>query len=409
MQSGMLDIKTMSMFNTAGREILCERKESALRKLERMNKALLHQEPDRVPISDFFWGGFTERWRRELGLPEDASPYYHYDLDWIVTVPNMDPWIRPFETIRETPEEIVVKTGFGAIMHKHFEFPMPEMHSWETDSFEKLEAARFDDPRDARRFHSAGDNQIAGVGDGFQRNSPPWIETVKSLRPDFPVYGSIIEVSECLTRLIGQENTMLWMAEHPERMGEIINRIGAFYLEMTRAELEAGAGLLDGFVIWGDVAYKKCTFMSPRYWREYFKPWVRQMAEAAHAAGLPVIYHGCGNVKAIFEDYIDMKIDAYNPLEVKAGMDAVELRRQYGHRIGFCGNSDMQVWESGDREAIRREVLRKLNAAKGGGYIFQSDHSVSSAVSGHTYDYIVNLVREHGCYPIRLGEFEEPV
>ena len=409
MQSGMLDVKTMSMFNTAGREILCERKESALRKLERMNKALLHQEPDRVPISDFFWGGFTERWRRELGLPADASPYYHYDLDWIVTVPNMDPWIRPFETIRETPEEIVVKTGFGAIMHKHFEFPMPEMHSWETDSFEKLEAARFDDPRDARRFHSAGDNQIAGVGDGFQRNSPPWIETVKSLRPDFPVYGSIIEVSECLTRLIGQENTMLWMAEHPERMGEIINRIGAFYLEMTRAELEAGAGLLDGFVIWGDVAYKKCTFMSPRYWREYFKPWVRQMAEAAHAAGLPVIYHGCGNVKAIFEDYIDMKIDAYNPLEVKAGMDAVELRRQYGHRIGFCGNSDMQVWESGDRDAIRREVLRKLNAAKGGGYIFQSDHSVSSAVSGPTYDYIVNLVREHGCYPIRLGEFEEPV
>ena len=409
MQSGMLDVKTMSMFNTAGREILCERKESALRKLERMNKALLHQEPDRVPISDFFWGGFTERWRRELGLPADASPYYHYDLDWIVTVPNMDPWIRPFETIRETPEEIVVKTGFGAIMHKHFEFPMPEMHSWETDSFEKLEAARFDDPRDARRFHSAGDNQIAGVGDGFQRNSPPWIETVKSLRPDFPVYGSIIEVSECLTRLIGQENTMLWMAEHPERMGEIINRIGACYLEMTLAELEAGAGLLDGFVIWGDVAYKKCTFMSPRYWREYFKPWVRQMAEAAHAAGLPVIYHGCGNVKAIFEDYIDMKIDAYNPLEVKAGMDAVELRRQYGHRIGFCGNSDMQVWESGDREAIRREVLRKLNAAKGGGYIFQSDHSVSSAVSGHTYDYIVNLVREHGCYPIRLGEFEEPV
>ncbi len=409
MQSGMLDIKTMSMFNTAGREIPCERKETALRKLERMNKALLHQEPDRVPISDFFWGGFTERWRRELGLPADASPYYHYDLDWIVTVPNMDPWIRPFETIRETPEEIVVKTGFGAIMHKHFEFPMPEMHSWETDSFEKLEAARFDDPRDARRFHSAGDNQIAGVGDGFQRNSPPWIETVKSLRPDFPVYGSIIEVSECLTRLIGQENTMLWMAEHPERMGEIINRIGAFYLEMTRAELEAGAGLLDGFVIWGDVAYKKCTFMSPRYWREYFKPWVRQMAEAAHAAGLPVIYHGCGNVKAIFEDYIDMKIDAYNPLEVKAGMDAVELRRQYGHRIGFCGNSDMQVWESGDREAIRREVLRKLNAAKGGGYIFQSDHSVSSAVSGHTYDYIVNLVREHGRYPIRLGEFEEPV
>ena len=44
-------------------------------------------------------------------------------------------------------------------------------------------------------------------------------------------------------------------------------------------------------------------------------------------------------------------------------MDVVELRRQYGHRMGFCGNSNIQVWETGDREAIRREVLRKLNAA----------------------------------------------
>ncbi|MCK5276979.1 MAG: hypothetical protein KAK04_00550, partial [Cyclobacteriaceae bacterium] len=74
-----------------------------------------------------------------------------------------------------------------------------------------------------------------------------------------------------------------------------------------------------------------------------------------------------------------------------------------------CGNSNIQVWETGDRELIRKEVLRKLNAANGGGFIFQSDHSVSSAVSGHTYDYIVNLVREYGRYPLRLGVFDEEI
>jgi uroporphyrinogen-III decarboxylase len=147
--------------------------------------------------------------------------------------------------------------------------------------------------------------------------------------------------------------------------------------------------------------------MSPRYWREYFKPWVAQIAAHAHANGLPVIYHGCGNVKAILADYIEIGIDSYNPLEAKAGMDAVELRRQFGHRLGFCGNSNIQVWETGDRELIRHEVLRKLNAARGGGYIFQSDHSVSSSVSGTTYDYIVKLVREFGNYPLQLGPFEE--
>ena len=399
----------MSMFATFGQSIdSTGRKENTLHKLERMNKALRHEEPDRVPISDFFWGDFTRRWRKELGLPDDANPYYYYDLDWISTVPNMDPWIRPFETIRETPEEVVVKTGFGAILRKQFEFPMPEMRAWEIDTFEKLERAEFDDPRDSRRFFEGGDNQIAGVGDGFERNSPAWIDTVKSLHPDFPVYGSMIEVSECLTRLIGQENAMLWMGEFPERMGMVANRIGAYYVECAKAEIDAGKGLLDGFVIWGDVAYKKGMLFSPRYWRLYFKPWVAEMTEYAHANGLPVIYHGCGNCKAIFQDYVEIGIDAYNPLEAKAGMDCVELRRQYGHGMGFCGNSEMQVWESGDHDAIRREVLRKLNAAKGGGYIFQSDHSVSSGVSGPTYDFIVKLVREFGDYPIELpAEFDE--
>ena len=395
----------MSMFDTVGKSINPqERSGKTLAKLERMNKTLRHEEPDRVPISDFFWGGFVQRWRKELHLPEDVNPYNYYDLDWIVTVPNMDPWIRPFEMIRETLDEVIVKTGFGAVMHKHFDLPMPEMRSWEIDTITKLENAKFDNPHDPRRYFAAGDNQIAGVGDGFSRNTPPWIETVKSLWPDFPVYGSMIEVSECLTRLIGQVNTMLWIGEYPERMGAIINRIGAHYLESAKAEIDAGAGWLDGFVIWGDVAYKKCTFMAPGYWRDYFKPWAAQIAEYAHAHGLPVIYHGCGNVKAIFQDYIDIGIDGYNPLEVKAGLDAVELRRRYGHQIAFCGNSDMQVWESGDPETIRREVLRKLNAAKGGGYIFQSDHSVSSAVSGLTYDSIVKLVREYGKYPICLPE-----
>ena len=41
------------------------RSKSCFAKLDRMNKALNHEEPDRVPISDFFWGSFIKRWRTE--------------------------------------------------------------------------------------------------------------------------------------------------------------------------------------------------------------------------------------------------------------------------------------------------------------------------------------------------------
>jgi hypothetical protein len=225
------------------------RRPNTLKKLDRVTKALRHEESDRVPVSDFFWGSFIPCWRREPSLPDDVNPTYYYDLDHVVTLSNMDPWIRPFEMLKETQSEVVAKTGFGVILHKRFELPMPEMRGWETDSFEKLERVEFDDPQDRRRFYEGGDNQLAGVGDGFERNSPPWIETVKSQRPDLPVYGSMIEASECLTRLIGQHHSMLWMGEYPERMGAVVNRIGAHYLECAKAEIDTGKGLLDGFLI----------------------------------------------------------------------------------------------------------------------------------------------------------------
>ncbi len=193
---------------------------------------------------------------------------------------------------------------------------------------------------------------------------------------------------------------------YPDELGECINRIGQFYLDCTKAQIAAAGGLLDGMVIWGDVAFKQTMLFDPDYWREYFKPWVKAMIEECHKHQLPVIYHGCGNVSLIFEDFIEMGLDAYNPLEVKADMDAIALKKSYGDRIGYCGNNDIQVWETGDLALIKREVLKKLNAGKRGGFIFQSDHSVSSAVSGHTYDYIVKLVREYGKYPLKLGAFD---
>lgn len=379
-----------------------------LAKLDRMTKTLAHREADRVPVSDIFWGSFLERWRRELRLPADVDIYKYYDLDWTVTVPNMDPHVKPFETLEETEDHVIVRTGFEAVIRKNFADPMPAFLRFDTDTVEKMKAFEFDDPWDERRYFAAGDNQLAGMGDGFTRNSPAWIETVRTLHPDIPVYGSICEAQEMLWRMIGLENVMLWIGLYPDEVGRFVERIGEFVLELARAQIRAAGGLLDGIVIWGDVAYRHDLFFSPAYWRRYFKPVVKALTDECHAHGLPVIYHGCGNVRRIFEDFIEIGVDAYNPLEAKAGLDVVALRRQYGHRIAFCGNMDVLTWAQASEEELKRVVLTKLNAAKGGGYIFQSDHSVPSNVSAHNYEYVVHLVREYGRYPLRLGEFDLP-
>jgi len=68
-----------------------------------------------------------------------------------------------------------------------------------------------------------------------------------------------------------------------------------------------------------------------------------------------------------------------------------------------------RVLAANDREMVRREVLRKLNAAKGGGVILQSDHSMPGNVAPESYDYLIQLAREHGAYPLDLAELDIPI
>ena len=386
-----------------------ERSNSCLAKLNRLNLTMHHKEADRIPFSDFFWSSFISRWQQELGLGKDASPYTYYDLDWICTTPNMDPHIKQFKVIKETDEDTILRTGFEAVIRRKVGIQMPYFESFDTDTIEKALDFKFDDPYDDRRFFKGGDNQIAGIGDVISRNSPPWIDSVRSLHHDFPVYGSVCEVMEEGWRIIGTENLLMWMALYPDEMDTFLGRVGDFVYGLVDAQIKAAGGLLDGMVIWGDVAYVNGMLFSPVMWRRYFKPHVKRIIDLCHANNLPVIYHGCGNAKLIYPDLIELGLDCYNPLEAKSGLNVCDLRREYGHDIfTFVGNIDANVWGNGTMEQLHDEVMYKLNAAKGGGYIVQSDHSVPSNVSAEKYEFVRNLVMKYGKYPLDLGAYDLP-
>jgi hypothetical protein len=372
----------------------------AQQKIQRLRDALAHKEGDRVPLGEAFWTGFILRCKEKWG--QDFDPYRFFDLDYVIISPNMDPHIQPFEIVSQSGEDIVVKTGFGATIRRSGALPMPSFVAFSVNRPEEMADFAFDDPADPRRFYQGGDDQLNCVGDALARNIPSWGERLKPYVDDFAVFGSACEPYEYLWRIIGSEHALLWMGTAPELLAAFINRIGEFQLALARAEITAAKGRICGLYIWGDVAYRNGMFFSPRIWREMFKPHVKALIDLCHAHGLMTIYHGCGNARAIFDDLVEIGLDAYNPLEAKAGLDVVELKKRYAGSLAFVGNIDVRVLESGDAEAIRREVLYKLQAARGGGWVFQSDHSISSAVAPESYALAVRTLREHGDYPLRL-------
>ena len=139
-------------------------------KIQRMRDALAHRRPDRVPVGEFFWTGFLNQYRRRLG--DDFDPYRHFDLDYLVITPNMDPKIQPFEVLAETDTDVTVRTGFGATIRRSGDAPMPRYEAFSVGVPDEMAEFDFDDPADRRRFYSGGDDQINGVGDALARDLP---------------------------------------------------------------------------------------------------------------------------------------------------------------------------------------------------------------------------------------------
>lgn len=371
-------------------------------KAQRVVAALERRETDRVPVGEFFWSNFLRRCRKEWPGIDSFDPYRYWDLDMIVINPNMDPHLTGIQVLVDTPERTVVRTGFDAVIERQRDLPMPRFVSFDTQTFEQMEALVFDDPKDPRRYFEALDDQINSVGDALNLHLPSFLERVNAYAPDFCVFGGVTEPHELLWRIIGVENALIKLAEDPARMARFIERLGDFLVGLTEGQIIAAAGKLSGLYVWGDVAYDHGMFFSPDYWRQVYRPQVQRICSAAHRAGLKIIYHGCGNAAAIFEDLRTAGVDAYNPLEAKAGLDVVELKRRFGRCWAFNGNIDVRVLATNDRAQVRREVLRKLQAAQGGGYIVQSDHSIPDNVDPQTYDYMIRLARQYGRYPLRL-------
>lgn len=369
-------------------------------KTNRMRAVLSHKEADRVPVGDFFWTGHMIKCKEKYGANFD--PYRKYDLDYIVITPNMDPHIQPFEILEEKDGNILLKTGFGATIKRSGSAPMPHYDSFSVKTPEEMEQFTFDDPGDSRRFYERGDDQINGVGDALHRNIAAWNARIDDYKEDFAVFGSICEPYEYLWRCIGTENAMYWMMEEPEMYKTFVDRIGDFIAEFLKAQIKAGNGRLSGMYIWGDVAYRNGMLFNPRTWREVFKPHVKRLIEICHENNLMVVYHGCGNATPIYDDFVEIGLDAYNPLEVKSGLDVVEIKKKYGGKLSFVGNIDVRVMEKGDPDEIKREVLYKLQAGQNGGWIFQSDHSVSSDVEPESYALAIKYLREYGNYPLDM-------
>ena len=200
------------------------------------------------------------------------------------------------------------------------------------------------------------------------------------------------EPYEAVREFLGTDGMLGLMAEDPALVREMFAHNCRITLEMI--DLLDSLGMrMDGYWVWGDIAYTGGMFFSPSMYRELLMP---VHSELFGRLGKYFIYHTDGNMRTCLPLLVEAGIRGINPIEIKAGNDFFEISERYGDRIVLTGGMDVTILGTNVRTEIEREVRTKLQGTRGKKYIFHSDHSIPPVMSLDSYRYLMGLVDEHG-------------
>ena len=195
------------------------------------------------------------------------------------------------------------------------------------------------------------------------------------------------------------------MLTKPNQCRRIFDDKGKFTLELVKIFAENDAQLI---LIFDDYGYKNGLFMSPRNYRKYIFPWMKQICEGAHKRNCKIMLHSDGDLTEIFEDIVNCGVDVINPIEPTTAnpeYDIFKLNEKYGDKITFAGNLSPMMLATGEISEIEdysKRLFREL--APGGGYIFSSGHSINPAVTIDRFEAMHNIRKKFGNYPINVPD-----
>lgn len=191
------------------------------------------------------------------------------------------------------------------------------------------------------------------------------------------------DVSPCIFemywRLRGMEDAMADIAGDPDLAAEMFRRCADFSIAVGAVACERFS--LDWFWTGDDVAGQQSMMMSPASWRALIRPELQRVVEVGRSHGLPVAYHCCGALRPIIGDLIEMGVNVLNPVQANCrGMEALELKREYGRDLAFMGGVDTQgLLPRATADEVKRatEKLVEGMTSDGGGYILAASHTIS--------------------------------
>jgi hypothetical protein len=137
------------------------------------------------------------------------------------------------------------------------------------------------------------------------------------------------------------------------------------------------------FICGTDFGTQDSQFCSVDTFRDLYAPYYKRINSWIHEnTEWKTFKHSCGAVQPFMKEFIDAGFDIINPVQISAaGMDARNLKQQYGDKLVFWGGGvdTQKTLPFGTPDEVRSEVNERLKIlSAGGGYVFNAIHNVQA-------------------------------
>ena len=150
---------------------------------------------------------------------------------------------------------------------------------------------------------------------------------------------------------------------------------------------------VDCFNIFEDMAGKGGPLVSPGIFRTFLMPRYKRIVDFVRSHKVACIsMDSDGDMKPLIPLILETGIDVLWPIEVAAGMEPVELRKEYGRDLRMWGGIDKRELAKG-RKDIEYEVLRKVpQLVEEGGYLPHLDHDIPPDIPYDNFLYYLEIL-----------------
>ena len=216
-------------------------------------------------------------------------------------------------------------------------------------------------------------------------------------------------VMEMGTYLRGFEGWLMDLILYPDFTRDLLNRIADIQIALDEAGIKAAGKYLSVFKLSGeDLGTQTSTLFSYKIWEEIIYPVLAKRWRAARkaldkydASHVKMMLHSDGAFRPFIPDIIKAGVEVLDPIQkVCPGMELEGLKKDFGDQLVFHGSVDTQYYlPRGSVEEVERETKYCIDAlGKGGGLILGPSHFIQPDVPPENVAAMYKTAREYGKY-----------